>query len=287
MSKAPPIIIRRELSRTPLGERHEDALRGVYLRIPKPLPWERFDRAQYPEAALRLSADLFGKLAVGEYSAVGLFTQLTSGLALTGAPFDLVLASSRVSGDELRHADYCVRMASLSAGREVLLRLEREALEANIPTSLDAEEVDFLMLKYAAVGETLATALLTECRRRAKDRLVRGVFTSLVGDEVHHARLGWYYAAHRAPTWSSAERQRLADRIADFVIGIESEFWMGRDAPASAEAAASALGVLDSETQRAVIADVMEREIVPALDAIGFSGSKVWAVRRRGGPARA
>jgi len=39
--------------------------------------------------------------------------------------------------------------------------------------------------------------------------------------------------------------------------------------------------VLDSETQRDVVNDVMAREIVPALDALGFGGSAMWAARAR------
>lgn len=139
------------------------------------------------------------------------------------------------------------------------------------------------MLKYAAVGETLAAALLTQCRRQASDPVTRALFTSLVADEVHHARLGWYFAAHRSREWQLSERQRLADRVAEFVIDIEREFWTGSDAPAAAAPAARALGVLDSGTQRAVIADVMNEEIVPALDALGLGGSHAWAARRRGG----
>ncbi len=284
MTESQLLRIRRSLSETPLAERHEDTLRGAAARVPKPLPWSTFERSSYPEAALGLAADLFQRLAVGEFSAVGLFTHLTSGLALTAAPFDLVLASSRISSDELRHADYCVRMAGLCSGAERELEIEREALRTNLPSAFDVEEVDFLMLKYAAVGETLATALLTECRRRARDRLVRALFTSLVGDEVHHARFGWYYGAHRAKSWSLAEKQRLADRLAEFVMGIEVEFWNGRDAPLGVAAAARALGVLDSDTQRGLIADVMEREVVPALDALGLGASAAWAIRARGAP---
>jgi hypothetical protein len=274
--------IRRSLSATPLGERHEDTLRGVALRIPKPLPWSAFDRGSYPEPALALAADLFKNLAVGEFSAVGLFTHLTSGLALTSAPFDLVLASSRVSSDELRHADYCVRMAGLCTGGEDEIEIERAALQSNLPSAFDLEEVDFLMLKYTAVGETLAAALLTECRRRSRDRLTRALFTSLAGDEVHHARFGWYYGAHRAKAWSLAEKQRLADRLTEFLVGIEVQFWNGRDAPASSEPAARALGVIDSATQRELIADVMAREVVPALDAFGLGAGSAWAIRKRG-----
>jgi hypothetical protein len=271
----------RRLSRTPLADVHDDALRGAVARNSRPIPWQEFDRSRYPEEALSLARDFFVKLAGGEYSAVALFAQITSSMALTLAPIDFVAASARVSSDEIRHADYCLRMASLCQGSEVTVTVPSSALASDIPRALDLEELDFLILKYAAVGETLAAALLTENRRRATDPVLRALFTSIVSDEVHHARLGWYYAKHRAELWSPELRQRLAMRVAEFVVGIEVEFSRGRDAPDHASDAARALGVLDSVTQREVIADVMNTEIVPALDALGLSGSQAWAQRRR------
>jgi hypothetical protein len=275
------VQITRTLSRTPLAAVHDAALRGAHGRNARPIPWHEFERSRYPEAALSLARDLFVKLAGGEYSAVALFAQITSSLALTRAPIDFVAASARVSSDEIRHADYCLRMASLCQGSEVTVNVPSAALANDIPRALDVAELDFLMLKYAAVGETLAAALLTECRRRATDPVSRALLTSIVSDEVHHARLGWYYAKHRAALWSPELRQRLASRVAAFVTGIEAEFATGRDAPAHAAEAARALGVLDSATQREAIAAVMTTEIVPALDALGLSGSQAWAERRR------
>ena len=76
------------------------------------------------------------------------------------------------------------------------------------------------------------------------------------------------------------EKQRLADRIANFVMDLECYFWTGRDAPVEAAADARALGVLDSLPQRSVIASAMQHEICPGLDAIGLSGSTIWAKRR-------
>jgi hypothetical protein len=147
------------------------------------------------------------------------------------------------------------------------------------------EEVDHFLLKYSAVGETLAAALLTECRSHASDPVAHAMYTSITGDEVHHARLGWYYFSWRAPRWTAAERQRLANRIAEFVVDIEAEFWTGRDAPRGHEAAALALGVLDTARQREAIARVMEDEIVPGLEALGLGGSHMWKARKRGSDA--
>jgi hypothetical protein len=281
MSAAGNVSVRRTLSDSPLAAVHDDAIRGALARSSRAIPWAEFDRSRYPEEALALARDLFSALAGGEYSAVALFAQITSSLALTQAPIDFVAASARVSSDEIRHADYCLRMATLCQGSEVTVSVPTVALASDIPTSLDVESLDFLVLKYAAVGETLAAALLTACRRQATDPVLHALFTSIVSDEVHHARLGWYYAKHRAALWRPDQRERLSKKVAEFVMGIEQEFSRGRDAPAHASEAARALGVLDSLVQQEVIADVMNTEIVPALDAIGLAGSQAWAQRRR------
>jgi hypothetical protein len=275
--------VRRVFSQTPLARGYDEALLGS-RRVRRKVRFEAFDASRYPRAALDLAADAHLRLAEGEYHAVGLFGRIASGVAMVPAPFDLVAAATRVSSDEIRHADYCTRFASLCAGRDVTLTVDREALAAAAPVLPGVVEVDFLIAKYAATGETLAAALLAACRKRAKDPVARALFSSLLGDEVHHAHLGWYYLAWRAPLWSQAERQIIADGIGEFVAEIEQSLWFGRDAPPEARAAADALGVLDSESQREVVRAVMEDEIVPGLDAIGLGASHAWRARRRGPP---
>jgi hypothetical protein len=282
-SSTQPFEVRAALSATPLARRHEQTLAGKLARLPKALPWSAFRHAEHPKAALALATDLWLGLARGEYGAVGLFAKIASAMTAAGAPFDLVYAATIASADETRHAEYCLRMASLSQGEEAALAVDPTELDVHLAPIENHEELDLTLVNAVAISETLATALLTACQRRASERLSRSLLTALVSDEVHHARLGWYYLAHRAPAWTTAERQRLADAAAEVVTRVEEEFWVGRDAPPSASSAARALGVLDSKTQRAVIRDVMENEIVPGLDALGFGASRAWPLRRRGG----
>lgn len=278
------LTVQRLLSSTPLAAQHAAMLARAPSRPRRAIPWDSFDRSKYPEEALALSADQAKRLAEGEYGAVGLFGQIASGLALTRAPFDIISAAATIAGDEIRHADYCVHLAELCAGGAADLRVDRSAVLDACRNLDQVEEVDFFLLKYSAIGETLAAALLTECRRGANDRVARAVYTSLSSDEVHHARLGWYYFAWRAPQWTLEERRRLTERIAEFVLTLEREFWIGRDAPRPAAAAARALGVLDSSRQREAISDVMETEIVPGLDALGLDGTGIWQARLRCAP---
>src|SRR5262245_32142541 len=103
----------RTLSQTPLARAHEHRLVGNGIR------WERFDRKRYPAAALALAAQAQVDLAAGEYEACVGFSQVSSALALVGAPFDLVAEAARIPGDEIRHAEYALRLAALLRGCDV------------------------------------------------------------------------------------------------------------------------------------------------------------------------
>jgi len=276
------IPIRRVLTETPLARLHEHNLTKRVGRTGRAIPWKAFRREKYPAPALALAYNAQKMLATGEYGAIDVFARLASALALNGAPFDLVSSAARIPSDEIRHADYAIRLASLFAGEDVTIDVDRNNFEKRWERPIDLPELDLLMLEVPAIGETLAGALLTACQRRASDPVVKAVFTSIVSDEVHHARLGWYYLAWRAPQWSRAEQQRAADRAGEIVVDCERRFWRGRDAPAGSQKAARALGVLDSVGQRETIKRVMEEEIVPALDAFGLGASHAWRVRRRG-----
>ncbi len=275
------IVVSRTLTDTPLARRHERFVAQGEPRKPKPIPWEKFERDRYPEPALRLAADAMLALAAGEYDAVLGFARLAAALVASGAPFDLVSAAASVPADEIRHSDCALRMAKLCAGRGIAAGFERVAVEpAWLPGAAGA--LDISMVELPVISETLAAAMLTACRDRATDLVARALFASLVADEVHHLRLGWYYLAWRSPQWTRAERQRVADRAGEILVGLERQFWRGRDAPRNSRRAARALGVLDSPALRAVVRRTVEREIVPGLDALGLGASRAWRVRLRG-----
>ena len=280
MAKPRTIQIRRVLTETPLARQHE--LRLEKDRRRPVIPFKSFRRESYPKPALDLAFNAQLALAAGEYSAVDLFARIASAMSLVGAPFDLVAEASRIVNDEIRHADYCYRMAALCGDRDAVTNFDTAGFTRISQLPLAIEELDYVLMEVSAIGETLAAALLTACQRRATDPVTHALFTSIIGDEVHHARLGWYYFAWRAPQWTHAERQRLADRVGELLITVEPRFWVGRDAPAGARKGARALGVLDSASQRGVVQQIMEDEIVPALDALGLGASHAWKVRRKG-----
>jgi hypothetical protein len=283
MPIAERLRVQRVLTETPLARQHDRMLTGRDARKRVEIPWDEFDRSHYPEPALALACKAQTMLATGEYEAVDIFARIAGGLAMCGAPIDLVAAATRAATDEIRHADYAFRMAALCSGaKDISIDVRSRRAEQRWGAKLDFETLDYMIVEIAAVGEALACALINASRAGATDPVARALYTSLLGDEVHHTRLGWYYLAWRAPQWSQAERQRIADRAGNVVIDVERRFWWGRDAPAGSRKAARALGVLPSIPQRKVVDDVMVKEIVPALDELGLGASHAWRVRRRG-----
>lgn len=273
---ATQVAVRRSSTGTPLGKR----LAAIERRVDR-IPWASFDRARYAEPALALAAHAARSLALGEYGAIHLFSRLASSLSLVGAPLDVVRATTLIPSDEARHAEYALRLAELMSGGPVELTLAPAELPKDAWRPLDQEDIDATMIETAAVAETLAAALIGACRDRASEPVARAFFGALLADEVHHARVGWYYLEWRAPQWSLAEKQRLADRIGGRVASIEVQFGQGRDAPKRHAKAARALGVLDTPGQRRVIQSIMKDEIVPALDALGLGASHAWQGRAR------
>jgi hypothetical protein len=273
--------IRRTLTATPLARQHERTLLQRGPRKGMDVPWQRFERSKYPDAALALAYDAQRMLALGEYSAVSLFARFVDGLARQGAPFDLVSAAARVPTDEIRHADLAFRFAALCADKDVSVELTDAHSPSRWSNPMTLEDLDSFAIEVIAIGETLACALLSACRDGAVDPVARAVYSNIVADEVHHARLGWYFLLWRAEQWSPADRQRVADNAGAMLVQIERRFGTGRDAPAGARKAARALGVLDTERQRKVVRDVMESEVVPGLDALGLGASHAWRARQR------
>jgi hypothetical protein len=244
--------LQRTLTGTPLARRYERGRGGD-------VDFSAFARRRYPAAARRAAAIAQSSLAVGEWMAVDLFGRLTTALAVANAPIDLVSAAARIPADEVRHADLALRMAATLTDEPVEAPPVEPGRHAYLAAPMSLEDLDCAMLEMPAIGETLACALLSASRDVASDPIARALFSALLRDEIHHARLGWYYLAWRKNVWTAAERQHVADRAGNFVAHVEVMFAHGRDAPRGARKAARALGVLDTPTQRAAIRAIMEQ----------------------------
>jgi hypothetical protein len=273
----------RTVTDTPLARQLTKEVEQRNGRKRRKIPWKQFRRRDYTEPALALAYDAQRMLATGEYLAVEGFSRLTGSLAHHGAPFDLIAAAASIPSDEIAHAEIAVRMAALCADKqrdEVDLEVRKMRPKGD-SAIFSIEELDRVMTLTSAVGETISAALLSACGAQASDPVARALFDTIVADEVRHARLGWYYLEWRAPRWSASEHGRIAAIVREHVRGLEVRFGRGRDAPRGSKKSARALGVLATAPQRETVAEVVEEQIVPALDALGMDAGSAWRERKR------
>ncbi len=247
------------------------------------VPWSRFSAKDHPDAALAIAYDAMRWLASGEYVAVEGFARLLVGFSWHQVPHDLITACARIPGDEIRHAELALHAASRLSGKkesEVPMPIDgrRPASPPDVRAPLG--QLDILVATLPALLETIAVALLSEARRRATEPMMKALYASVLADEIHHARMGWYYLAWRAPQWTDAERQTLADAVGHRVSQRAAQISDGREAPRGAAKAMRALGVMDAATQAQVVKRVMESEILPGFDALGLGSSHAY----RGSP---
>jgi hypothetical protein len=185
----------------------------------------------------------------------------------------------------MRHADAFTRFAALCARtsvESVALEVETDALQKRCVPAATLLDLDHVMIQLSAVNETIAGAFLDGCVASATDPVAHALNASILRDEVHHARLGWYYLAWRAPQWTLEERQKVADRTGLLVMDIARRHREERAPPHAVEIEARALGIIDFEERRKIVCDVMEEEVLPALDRYGLGASLAYKAAMAG-----
>ncbi len=273
------VVMLRAVTSTPLARLFDQDVLGTSTQRRIVVPYAQFDGARYPDEALAIATDAMRWLATGEYTAVEGFARLTVAFSWHGVPYDLIAACAKIPSDEIRHSEIALRAAERLSGwarGAIPMPVDGRRPQKTRDVRGTMRELDASVATLPALLETIAASLLSEARRRATDPMMKAVYGSVLADEIHHARLGWYYLAWRAPQWSREDRQYLADAIAPRIAARAAQISDGRPAPAGNVRALRALGVMDAASQAEVVKRAMETEIVPAFDALGLGASHAW-----------
>jgi hypothetical protein len=127
--------------------------------------------------------------------------------------------------EEAWHLECCHRFAELCGGfigtpaspaYAALFNqgLHREVLDAS--RSLDA-----YVAAHVGMQDGLDLELCRLHRDNATDPIARAILDRLVADKTRHAAFGWSYLATRAPGWSDADRQTIAEEVDHIVSDVE------------------------------------------------------------------
>ena len=117
------------------------------------------------------------------------------------------------------------------------------------------------LLQEGCVDETVSAALAAEMRSEAREATVQGVLDRIVQDEGEHALLAW-----RAARWMLAERPWLVTGVREVLGALAAE--QAPESEARNPAELRALGVLHRDRRQAVRVAVLQRTVVPGLEAL-------------------
>jgi hypothetical protein len=131
----------------------------------------------------------------------------------------------------------------------------------------------------------VSSLLFRAGRRAAVEPLTRAALTSILGDEVRHARLGWSALAALWPALDAAERAALQREAAAGLGALERTIALPAlrrlDAGEPFDPAHAALGVLAPESRVDAFYQAVERLVIPRLARLGLDGDAAWRDRYR------
>ena len=270
-----------------------------------------FEASAYPESLRREAALQWAGRARAEHGSVHQFSALTYALCEARVGHELLGALARLITDEVRHVDLCARMA-LACDPEAATR-EPATLRFPIPkapwpaapaferhaTGAAADEQQQAMLGWCAhailvaccLGETLSRPMLEAIEVVATEPVARAVARQILRDEHLHAAFGWDSLALLWPALDARRREALHGSLRDAFAGFQQSTACGITVEELADSTLEIvppddtsppnLGTLDDRQYATIFYVTIEREIIPALESIGFDARRAWAERPR------
>jgi len=177
--------------------------------------------------------------------------------------------------DELRHARLCATMVHALGGEAVA---ELPPLPA-VPEHPDVSPFEGVLrniLSICCLSETVAVALIRAEHDTVTPDSMQSTLSSILGDEVQHARFGWECFRSLAPDIDDDMKSRLTDYlVVAFKHVREHELHylpLGKTPSVQAES----VGVCDGVEARQLFFETITDVIIPGLEAHGLGAQKAW-----------
>ncbi|MFT5587526.1 MAG: hypothetical protein ACI9VR_005136, partial [Cognaticolwellia sp.] len=228
----------------------------------------------------RFVASTWAFRASAERAAALRFERLACTLRAVQAPQTVVDLAQRAVVDERRHIGLCDGLATHFGWTGSPLPPGPHAPIG--PSQASAgERLLYEMVSSCCLSETLNACMLRAILDRASSPMIRDTVRSILGDEVHHARLGWLYLEHAR---GGDVGEFLGPLLPRMLQGIGAEYIDAPDPPGRDAPRLAAWGELDQESRSAIFHAAMRDVVLPGLERVKVptGAARAWLAAHTG-----
>jgi hypothetical protein len=231
-----------------------------------------------PEATRSAIAAVWRSRAAAEAGVERYVRDLGEDLRAIGADASVLALVDRALADESRHAAECLAIAARYAGAEVIAPPSRAFVDplADVPMPLRAT---LRAVGMSCISESIASVWIDDSARRARPRFLHASLRAHLGDEVHHARLGW---AHLASRRIDGETRRALDRWVEPLLRATLPSWLEFD-PCWPVEGFPEHGLPSHDESRRSVQQAVFGVVLPGLEHLGIDvrAARAWSEKAR------
>lgn len=212
---------------------------------------------------------------INEYSSAPVFAGLARQLAAADAAPALVAEVLKMADEEHHHGVLCGAVVEALGGQAV----GTTHPEVPLPEHADVDRFEAVtrnLLSVCCLSETVAVALIGAERLEMPEGPLRALLSTILADEVGHARLGWRWLTAIQPQLDAERRARLGAYLAvafDHLVTHELALLVP-GGPVAPE-----LGLCDGGAARTLFMATVTDVIVPRLEDLGLPARAAWDAR--------
>jgi len=215
---------------------------------------------------------------VNEHGSARVFEGLARQIEGAGLGAGLADACAGFAAEERRHGVLCGAVVEALGGEAVATAL----VETPLPLHADVSPLEGVLrnlLSVSCLSETVAVALIGAERLAMPEGELRELLTSILADEVGHARFGWGLVSQHVPSMEAGAKARLGAYLRVALGHLEQHELAHLPLSACPPPEGAALGLCSGGEARQLFFDTVEGVIVPRLTALGLPAEEAW--RRR------
>lgn len=189
----------------------------------------------------------WARVARAEHASIASFAQFATRLLAIGAPPELLRDSFAAAGDEVRHAEAALALASRFDGHALgfgPLDVHGAAQEQ------DLEQLVLACVREGCVGETLSALELANAALACRDPELAALLRAISDDEARHASLAWRFVQ-----WALGRDPGLRAKVAELFANLRPREFEPGPLDHEARRLLRAHGCLPAEQRRRIERD--------------------------------